>query len=119
MEISRLEQETLLKWRRRLEEQMERYEDYFLLYFRRGMILSGFAPFLLGFHVYLWMNAFSGPAIASVIQFLLGVLLLVPWVLVPVLFLFAGSREHKGIRIYFRGWLVLMAGAEVFWFWIL
>jgi hypothetical protein len=100
----------------RLERYFEENGDYYHLYRIKGLILSFFAPFLLVVHVYLFLQAVETFSFITFVDLLLCLLLLLPWAVVPGLFLYAGAKASKMMRIWAWIWAILMTGAEIFWF---
>jgi hypothetical protein len=100
-------------------EFMRRYYEenayIFNLYKVRGWILSGFAPVLLFFPMLLLYSAFENLSVLTPIYLLIFVLLLIPWLVVPALFMFYNPKHKKGIKIAAYSWSGIMIVAIVNW----
>lgn len=100
----------------RVGDYLNENRDFFELYRLRGTILSFFAPLLLAVHVFLFVEAVESFSFMTFVNLFLSLLLLLPWGVVPGLFLYVGGKNSQAQRIWGWIWVILMIGAEIYWF---
>lgn len=102
-----------------LMELVKRYykknDSLFAIYRVRGWILSGFAPVLLLLPMLLLYVSFKHLGVLTPIYFFLFVLLLIPWLIIPALFMFYNPNQNKNANIIACAWLGLMLVAAICW----
>ncbi|WP_257351235.1 hypothetical protein [Pseudalkalibacillus decolorationis] len=90
-------------------------QEYFEMYRVRAWICSVFTPFIAFVPVYLWIAAFDEFSGASVIQFVISIVLFLTWTCIPGAFLYVNSKHHIVAKIWLWVWPGLMVTAIVLW----
>lgn len=93
----------------------EANDEIFSFYRIRGWILSALAPGLLVFPALLLYYSFADISILTPVYLLIFAILLVPWLIVPVLFMFYNPTKNKKIDIIAYIWLGIMLFAAIMW----
>ncbi len=88
---------------------------YFNMYRVRALIWSFFTPLIMSIPAYLFVVTFDRFDFASIIQFLLAILLFVTWTVFPGIFLYALSDQTKASTIWFWTWLGLVPISLIVW----
>jgi hypothetical protein len=100
-------------------EFVQKYYDengyLFNLYRVRGWILSGFAPVLLIFPMLILYVSFVDLSLLTPIYLLIFGLLLIPWAIIPALFMFYNPNRNIGIKVVSFIWIGLMLTAAINW----
>jgi hypothetical protein len=87
----------------------------FELYRIRGLILSGFAPLLLVLPMYLIYYSFANLSYLTPVYFILFLLLLLPWAIIPAFFIFYNPNKYKYKKIIAWSWVGIMVAAGITW----
>ena len=85
------------------------------LYSWKGWMFSCFSLFYIAVPVYLFKTSFIAFSAFSVLDLILGLLLLVFWVGFPALFVFYNSRNNKKKRLCAWGWVFAVVVFGVLW----
>jgi len=94
----------------------KKLENYFSIFRLKCYLLLIISPFGLAVSSYLFTASFDMISIdIGIVLFLVGLLLLVPWTLVPALFLFTTSRPKTWQRLFSWGYVGILLVSLASW----